>query len=173
MTKLSERENEVVDLLLQGKSNKMIALSLGISDRTVEFHLKNVYVKFQVSSRVELILKLGNTTGNTMTEKLGYSTVDKWGENTENRDEYSFLSFRDTISITGKESQMEKHREINITKRDIIVIVIGCICFGATMALRDIIPNIWMRAIIAAIAFIFMGFTITRLVRGISKQKVI
>ena len=55
---LTPREREVVKLLLQGKSNKLIALSLGISRRTVEFHLKNVYAKFQVSSRVELILQL-------------------------------------------------------------------------------------------------------------------
>ena len=82
---LSAREREVVKLLLQGKSNKMIALSLGISDRTVEFHLKNVYAKFQVSSRIELILKLGNATGNAKTGRLGYSTVDKLGKNTENR----------------------------------------------------------------------------------------
>ncbi len=57
---LSEREKEVVRLLLQGKSNKLIALSLGISVRTVEFHLKNIYAKFQVNSRIELILKLGH-----------------------------------------------------------------------------------------------------------------
>jgi DNA-binding CsgD family transcriptional regulator len=50
---LSKREKEVVELLLQGKSNKLIALSLGISNRTVEFHLKNVYAKFQVNSRIE------------------------------------------------------------------------------------------------------------------------
>ena len=49
VNQLSEREKEVVKLLLQGKSNKLIALSLGISASTVEFHLKNVYAKFQVS----------------------------------------------------------------------------------------------------------------------------
>ena len=59
---LSKREKEVLKLVLQGKSNKQIALSLAISVRTVEFHLKNVYAKFQVSSRIELILKLGHAT---------------------------------------------------------------------------------------------------------------
>lgn len=59
---LSKREREVVELLLQGKSNKLIAASLDIAERTVEFHLKNVYAKFQVSSRVELILKLRDAT---------------------------------------------------------------------------------------------------------------
>ena len=113
VNQLSKREKEVVNLLLQGKSNKLIALSLGISDRTVEFHLKNVYTKFQVSSRIELILKLENTTGNAITEKLGYSTVDMLGENTENRGRHNSqmdwaTSFRDTISIIGKEPEMKK-----------------------------------------------------------------
>jgi len=58
---LSNREREVVGLLLEGKSNKQIALSLHITDHTVEFHLKNIYSKYHVSSRTELILKLGNS----------------------------------------------------------------------------------------------------------------
>ena len=86
LNKLSNREREVAELLLQGKSNKLIASSLGISVRTVEFHLKNIYAKFQVSSRIELILKLGNATGKFETEKLGYSTVDGSRESIENRD---------------------------------------------------------------------------------------
>lgn len=60
---LSRRENEVLGLLLQGKSNKQIALSLGVSQHTVEFHLKNIYAKLQVNSRIELILKLGEVAG--------------------------------------------------------------------------------------------------------------
>jgi len=97
---LSKREKEVVKLVLQGKSNKMIALALGISNRTVEFHLKNVYVKFQVSSRVELILKLGNATGIGQIENLGQSTVAHKGKNAENRDH--------PISMIGKELTMKK-----------------------------------------------------------------
>ncbi len=84
---LSNREREVMKLLLQGKSNKSIASSLGISVRTVEFHLKNIYAKFKVDSRIELILKLGDTTGKFEIEKLGLSTVDWSAENTENRSE--------------------------------------------------------------------------------------
>src|SRR5258705_3398109 len=85
VNQLSEREKEVVQLLLQGKSNKLIALSLGISIRTVEFHLKNVYAKFQVSSRMELVLKLVNTTGAETSGELRSSTVDGLGESSENR----------------------------------------------------------------------------------------
>jgi DNA-binding CsgD family transcriptional regulator len=82
VNRLSKREQEVVDHLLQGKTNKQIALILGISQRTVEFHLKNVYAKYAVSSRVEFILKVGKSTG----VELGKSTVDNARKNTENRD---------------------------------------------------------------------------------------
>jgi len=82
--KLSKRESEVLQQLLQGKSNKQIALSLNISARTVEFHLKNIYIKFQVSSRVELILNLGKYTGTPIIEKPGTSTVDLVEEKAEN-----------------------------------------------------------------------------------------
>lgn len=111
--RLSKREMEVLKLLLGGKSNKQIAASLNISSRTVEFHLKNIYAKLQVNSRIELILKLGNPTGNSINEKLGYSTVDSLGENAENRDRLNpqmgwAESFRDTVSEIGKEPEMKK-----------------------------------------------------------------
>lgn len=72
---LSPRERQVVDLLLQGKSNKQIAFALGVSERTIEFHLKNVYIKLNVTSRVELILKLRQTTVSNSVD-LVESTVD-------------------------------------------------------------------------------------------------
>jgi DNA-binding CsgD family transcriptional regulator/LysM repeat protein len=52
----SEREQAVIKLLVQGKSNKQIALQLKISNRTVEFHLSNIYSKLGVSSRTEAVL---------------------------------------------------------------------------------------------------------------------
>ena len=67
---LSSRENEVVNLLLLGRSNKQIALALGVSERTIEFHLKNIYIKMQVGSRVELILSLVESTVVPENEKV-------------------------------------------------------------------------------------------------------
>ena len=113
--RLTNREWDVLKLLLQGKSNKLIASSLSISDRTVEFHLKNIYAKFQVNSRIELILKLVNATGWLEAEKLGRSTVDSKVEIAENRDRLNSQmvwakSFRDTVSIIGKEARMRTNR---------------------------------------------------------------
>jgi DNA-binding CsgD family transcriptional regulator len=57
----SAREKEVIELLLQGKSNKQIALALHVANRTVEFHLSNIYAKLNVASRTEAVLKLSET----------------------------------------------------------------------------------------------------------------
>jgi DNA-binding CsgD family transcriptional regulator len=108
---LSKREKEVVELVLQGKSNKQIALALDISVRTVEFHLKNVYAKFQVSSRIELVLKLGRDTGPRKIEGLGYSTVEPLGEKAEDRGEpgpqMDWTAFRSAVAIIGRELVMK------------------------------------------------------------------
>jgi len=53
MDELSKRQQQVLDLLLQGKSNKQSAVELGVTENTVEFHLRNIYAKLQVHSRTE------------------------------------------------------------------------------------------------------------------------
>ena len=73
-SQFSPREKEVVELLLQGKSNKQIALALSVSVSTVEFHLKNVYRKLQVKSRTEAILQLGESIGSDEAGKQRQST---------------------------------------------------------------------------------------------------
>lgn len=54
----SAREREVIEFLVQGLSNKQIALALDVSVRAVEFHLSHIYAKLGVSSRTEAALKL-------------------------------------------------------------------------------------------------------------------
>lgn len=52
---LTPREHGVLSLVATGRSNKEIALALGIGVRTVEFHLKNILPKLGVRSRAEAI----------------------------------------------------------------------------------------------------------------------
>lgn len=59
---LTERELAVLRLAAQGLTNKAIAAELGLSDRTVQGHLANIYGKLAVASRTEAVtkaLKLG------------------------------------------------------------------------------------------------------------------
>ena len=51
---LSAREREVLDLILIGKMNKVIADQLGISMRTVEVHRAHIFDKMNVKTAVEL-----------------------------------------------------------------------------------------------------------------------
>lgn len=51
---LSEREREVLDLLLLGRSHCDIAAALGISERTSKFHLGNILAKLGAESRADL-----------------------------------------------------------------------------------------------------------------------
>ena len=51
---LSTREREVLDLILAGKMNKVIADELGISMRTVEVHRAHIFDKMNVKTAVEL-----------------------------------------------------------------------------------------------------------------------
>ena len=53
---LSPREHEVLTLAAQGLTNKEIAYRLGISDRTVQFHMNSVFNKSDTSSRTEAAL---------------------------------------------------------------------------------------------------------------------
>lgn len=53
---LSDREAEVIQHLVQGQTNKEIARDLGLSVRTIEAHLRNIYGKLGVSTRTEAVL---------------------------------------------------------------------------------------------------------------------
>lgn len=54
---LSEREYQILELLGQGMPNKRIAIVLDISAETVKWHLKRLYQKLEVSSRLHAVDK--------------------------------------------------------------------------------------------------------------------
>lgn len=52
---LTVREQEILKVLLDGKSNRQNAAELFISENTVKTHIRNIYLKYNVRSRAELI----------------------------------------------------------------------------------------------------------------------
>ncbi len=53
---LSEREMEILKLIVKGMSNKLIARELGITEGTVKVHVKNILRKLNLRSRLEAAL---------------------------------------------------------------------------------------------------------------------
>jgi DNA-binding NarL/FixJ family response regulator len=51
---LSSREREIAELVTDRRTNKEIAAELYLSEKTVESHLRNVFVKLGVRSRVQV-----------------------------------------------------------------------------------------------------------------------
>src|SRR5439155_21152720 len=52
---LTTREREVLELVSQGLSNKLIARALQISEHTVKFHVSSIYTKLGASSRTDAV----------------------------------------------------------------------------------------------------------------------
>lgn len=63
LSELSPRETEVLSLAAAGSANKVIAQQLEISERTVEYHLKNIRQKLGVNTRLEAILRFTLQSG--------------------------------------------------------------------------------------------------------------
>lgn len=55
---LSRREAQVALCCVEGLTNAEIGLRLSVSEQTVKFHLRNIFVKFGVKRRAELISRL-------------------------------------------------------------------------------------------------------------------
>ncbi len=54
---LTSREIDVLREASRGLTNKAIGFTLGISDRTVQGHLRNIFEKLQVTNRTEAVVK--------------------------------------------------------------------------------------------------------------------
>ena len=58
MKTLTPSEKQVAMLVMQGLSNKTIAGNLSVTEKTIKFHLTNIYKKMEVKSRTQLIVKM-------------------------------------------------------------------------------------------------------------------
>lgn len=60
---LTDREESVLELVAEGKSNAQIGMALCLSENTVKFHLKNLYSKLDVTNRTEAAAKFHQRSG--------------------------------------------------------------------------------------------------------------
>jgi DNA-binding NarL/FixJ family response regulator len=54
---LTPRESSVLQLLARGRSNKQIAATLGVSERTVKFHVSALFTKLGATNRTEAVTR--------------------------------------------------------------------------------------------------------------------
>lgn len=52
LSDLTPRELEILHLVIEGKTNKAIGSEIWVSEKTVEFHLDNIYTKIGARSRL-------------------------------------------------------------------------------------------------------------------------
>ena len=52
---LTPREHQIMEMIVEGKANKVIAIDLGLSQRTIEAHRKNVMQKLEARSLADLV----------------------------------------------------------------------------------------------------------------------
>lgn len=55
LARLTPRERDVMQYVISGKPNKLIAAELGVSQRTIEAHRARVFQKLHVRNAVELV----------------------------------------------------------------------------------------------------------------------
>ena len=55
--KLTKREKQIVELVVEGKSSQEIADGLYVCKKTVDFHLANAYEKLRVNNRAQAVIR--------------------------------------------------------------------------------------------------------------------
>ena len=155
---LSQREREVVNLLLKGKSNKQMALLLSISESTIEFHLSNIYAKMHVGSRIELVLELWKTVGSIPALELGKSIAGVGDENVYNGNQLAqwMKSLRKSYFSSEKGEKMKRAKTYTVLTLFLSFFVLVGIVLSH-LALTDIYhgiePNLEMEWWVVRITF--------------------
>ncbi len=96
---LTPRETEVMQRVVKGQANKVIALDLGVSQRTVELHRARVMRKLKMRSVAELVQAVGSIAAESA--PYGYCSSAMKPTSAAMRPAASFFSLRSTPSNTS------------------------------------------------------------------------
>jgi len=105
---LSRRETEVVVLVLQGLTNKQVADKLCVAEKTVKFHLTNIYKRMKISRRSQIVwtLPLGDFV-EKFREKTNHSAARSQthfeSSNSEEAEEISIPKGCSTVNDINRE----------------------------------------------------------------------
>ena len=55
--RLTQREIDIVSLIAVGRSNKAIAIALGVAPETIKTHLKRIFLKLSAHTRAEAVVR--------------------------------------------------------------------------------------------------------------------
>lgn len=72
LTSLTKSEQNVFEMLSKGLSNKQMAERSFVDDKTIKFHLTNIYKKLDLKNRSEAIAYFHNNLYKKREEKMGY-----------------------------------------------------------------------------------------------------
>lgn len=127
----SRAENDVINYLVTGMSNFEIADKLCVSEKTIKFHLTNIYSKAEVKSRFEFIAKNNGTIvkGDQMAEyenrplAQGSRAVQVVGKSQEDKITFIDEKFRVGETISQLHSMMK-----DVTKNELTPNTVNAAC---------------------------------------------
>lgn len=67
LARLTQREREVLDLIVAGRSNKSMARELAVSEKNIEYHRANLYRKMQAENLASLVRMVGAEATHSLT----------------------------------------------------------------------------------------------------------
>ena len=128
----SKAEQSVVDQLITGKSNKEIANILFVCEKTIKFHIYNIFKKTNVKSRSEFIAKNYGlqTNGGDMTRDVQVlpNQQDKRNTGQLQKTQEDKIEFIDSKFNVGKTIGQLHNMMIEVTKEEITPSTVNAAC---------------------------------------------
>lgn len=125
---LSNSEQGVYDLVVQGLSNQQIAKQLFVCEQTVKFHITNIFKKTNVQSRAQLIAKHGGTVVNYQRESEPALPVSREQTRAEVASQQDKINFVDSKFKVGEAINHLHGMMKSVTEKDVNPATVNAAC---------------------------------------------